>query len=102
VANIKRGDAENAELRRDDEANPKLPKLLCASFLAKRLDCGDSSPLLGRHYVNNRGKAALKPPQSKRFAWKDTAPRFGDDWFASFSLRNSAFSASLRLIFAAK
>jgi hypothetical protein len=91
--NSKRRGAENAEKRGVG---------LIALKFAERLDCGDSSPLLGRHYVNNRGKAALKPPQSKRFAWKDTAPRFGDDWFASFSLRNSAFSASLRLIFAAK
>src|ERR1039457_1350614 len=40
VANIKRGDAENAELRRDDEANPKLPQLLCATFLPKRPEAG--------------------------------------------------------------
>jgi hypothetical protein len=87
VANIKRGDAENAELRRDDEANPKLPKLLRANFLAKRLDCGDSSPLFFQSVANIRFKAALKLPQSRRFA------NFGRH---KSTLRPSAFSVSLR------
>ena len=35
---------------------------------AKRLDCGDSSPLFERRDASLRDKAALKTPQSKRSA----------------------------------
>jgi hypothetical protein len=88
--NSKRRGAENAEKRGVGLKDLKF---------AERLDCGVSSPLLERHYVNSRGKVALKPPQSKRFSWKYLSRRFEGDWFAMSSPRNSAFSAPLHLSF---